>query len=259
MKLVTFNIRCDYGQDGENCFRFRKPFIKKKILHEKPDVICFQEVLPHVATWLKEELEEYYMVGCGRSAELDSEQVSVAFRKTKLNLISMDTFWLSATPFVPGSRYQEQSECPRVCTEVVLEDIREKKAFRLMNVHLDHLGAEARMLGLRQMLKKAKGERLLPDVPIIMAGDFNAVPESWEIQEIEKASEYINLTKGIGVTFHGFLPQEAEETIDYIYLRNSDKKATEKLVCKSVEKWEDREGAVWLSDHYPVCVILEWV
>ena len=84
-----------------------------------------------------------------------------------------------------------------------------------MNVHLDHLGAEARMLGLRQMLKKAKGERLLPDVPIIMAGDFNAVPESWEIQEIEKASEYINLTKGIGVTFHGFLPQEAEETIDY--------------------------------------------
>lgn len=259
MKLVTFNIRCDYGQDGENCFHFRKALIKKKILHEKPDVICFQEVLPHVAVWLKEELEDYYVVGCGRSTELDNEQMSIAYRKEELNLISMDTFWLSETPFVPGSRYQEQSECPRVCTEVVLEDIREKKAFRLMNVHLDHLGAEARMLGLRQMLKKAKGERLLPDVPIIMAGDFNAVPESWEIQEIEKASEYINLTKGIGVTFHGFLPQEAEETIDYIYLRNSDKNATEKLVCKSVEKWEDREGAVWLSDHYPVCVILEWV
>lgn len=76
MKLVTFNIRCDYGQDGENCFQFRKSFIKQKILYEKPDVICFQEVLPHVAVWLKEELEDYYVVGCGRSKELDNEQMS---------------------------------------------------------------------------------------------------------------------------------------------------------------------------------------
>ncbi len=34
MKLVTFNIRCDYGQDGENCFQFRKSFIKQKILYD---------------------------------------------------------------------------------------------------------------------------------------------------------------------------------------------------------------------------------
>lgn len=92
MKLVTFNIRCDYGQDGENCFQFRKSFIKQKILCEKPDVICFQEVLPHVAVWLKEELEDdYYVVGCGRSKELDNEQMSVAYRKEKWNLISIWT------------------------------------------------------------------------------------------------------------------------------------------------------------------------
>lgn len=259
MKLVTFNIRCDYEQDGENCFRFRKSLIKKKILQEKPDVICFQEVLPHVAAWLKAELEDYYVVGCGRSAGLDNEQMSIAYKKEKLNLISMDTFWLSETPFVPGSRYQEQSECPRVCTEVVLEDLQEKKAFRLMNVHLDHLGAEARMLGLKQMLKKAEAELLFPDIPVILAGDFNAEPGAWEIQEIERGSDYVNLTKGIGVTFHGFLPEETEEAIDYVYLRNFKKTNVEKLECVAVEKWKDKKGNVWLSDHYPVCVILEWV
>ena len=47
LKLVTFNIRCDYDQDGANSFRFRKPVILKKLAEEKPDVICFQEVLPH--------------------------------------------------------------------------------------------------------------------------------------------------------------------------------------------------------------------
>lgn len=170
----------------------------------------------------------------------------------------MDTFWLSETPFVPGSRYQEQSECPRVCTEVVLEDLEEKKVFRLMNVHLDHLGAEARRLGLNQMLKKIEEELLLPDAPVLLAGDFNAEPGAWEMREIETESDYANLTKGIGVTFHGFLAEEKDESIDYVFLHNSEKENVEKLKCATVEKWEDKEREVWLSDHYPVCVTLEW-
>ena len=115
MKLVTFNIRCDFDQDGENSFRFRKGLILKKLEEEKPDVICFQEVLPHVAVWLRENLKDYYVVGCGRSEELRDEQVSVAFRKDTLNLISMETFWLSPSPYEPASRYPAQSTCPRVC------------------------------------------------------------------------------------------------------------------------------------------------
>lgn len=140
----------------------------------------------------------------------------------------------------------------------MLEDLQEKKVFRLMNVHLDHLGAEARRLGVNQILKKAEGELLLPDIPVILAGDFNAEPGAWEIQKIERESDYVNLTKGIGVTFHGFLPEEVEESIDYVYLHNSEKENVEKLKCTTVEKWEDKEGNVWLSDHYPVCVNLEW-
>ena len=98
IKLVTFNIRCDYDQDGANSFRFRKPVILKKLAEEKPDVICFQEVLPHVAAWLKENLTEYTVVGCGRSETLEDEQMTVAFRTDRLNLINMETFWLSPTP-----------------------------------------------------------------------------------------------------------------------------------------------------------------
>ena len=77
MKLVTFNIRCDFGQDGENNFCFRKPLILEKLRRERPDLICFQEVLPHVAAWLKEELTDYYVIGCGRSETLEDEQLAV--------------------------------------------------------------------------------------------------------------------------------------------------------------------------------------
>ena len=107
MKLVTFNIRCDFGQDGENNFEYRKDLILKKIAQEKPDMICFQEVLPHIAKWLKENLTEYYVIGCGRSPELRDEQVSIAYRKDRLNLMEMQSYWLSETPYVPASRYAE--------------------------------------------------------------------------------------------------------------------------------------------------------
>ena len=53
MKVVTFNIRGDFGVDGENNFCFRKPLILKKLAQEQPDIIGFQEVMPHVAVWLR--------------------------------------------------------------------------------------------------------------------------------------------------------------------------------------------------------------
>lgn len=250
LKLVTFNIRCDYDQDGENSFRYRKPLIIKKLEKERPDIICFQEVLPHVAVWLKQSLTDYYVIGCGRSETLEDEQMAVAYRKDRLNLIAMETFWLSPTPYVPASRYPEQSICPRVCTEAVFEDLEEKNVFRLMNLHLDHMGVQARILGLEQILKKVRGAKLFPNVPVILAGDFNAEPDGEEIRLMENWPQYKNITEGIGITYHGFEPDDVPERIDYIY--------TDGIRCRAVTKWEDHEGKVWLSDHYPLCTELEF-
>lgn len=111
MKFVTFNIRCDFGQDGANNFIYRRPLILEKIRQEKPDIIGFQEVLPHVAAWLKENLTEYYIAGCGREKDLTGEAMIIAYRKERFQSVSLETFWLSPTPYVPGSRYPVQSMC----------------------------------------------------------------------------------------------------------------------------------------------------
>lgn len=250
MKFVTFNIRCDFNQDGDNCFCYRAPLIKKKIEEEQPDIICFQEVLPHIAAWLKNELDGYYVIGCGRSAELRDEQMAVAYRKDKLNLMQMDTFWLSPTPYVPASRYEQQSDCPRICTEAVFEILDERKVFRLANIHLDHIGAEARELGLVQVMEKMEHPHFFSDVPVIITGDFNAEPDSEEMQVMNKYPEYVNLTENIGVTYHGYGAKDEECSIDFVFAKHI--KSYEKP-----EKWEDKEGNVWLSDHYPVCVKIE--
>ncbi|MBQ7840455.1 MAG: endonuclease/exonuclease/phosphatase family protein [Lachnospiraceae bacterium] len=249
MKFVTFNIRYDCNLDGENNFCFRKPLILKKIKQEKPDIICFQEVLAHVAVWMKENLTDYYVVGCGRNKELGNEQEPVAFLKDRYNLIRMETYWLSETPDVPGSRYPEQSVCPRVCTEVVLQDLESGKVFRLINTHLDHTGSLARKLGIGQILKKLETEKFFPQAPVILAGDFNARPDSEEIQLLEQYPGVVNVTKGIGTTFHDF--GRRETCIDYIFGKDG-------IVGSNVEKWTDVENGVYLSDHYPLCAHLEF-
>mgnify|MGYP000081460647 CR=1 FL=1 len=93
-------------------------------------------MLPHVAKWLKENLNEYYVIGCGRGANLRDEQMSIAYRRDRINLISMKTWWLSQTPDVPGSRYEEQSSCPHTATEAdFLKILRTIRYFDLL-IHI---------------------------------------------------------------------------------------------------------------------------
>ena len=248
MKIVTFNIRLDCGMDGDNIFSFRRDFILRKLRRENPDVVCFQEVLPHVAAWLKESLPEYDIAGCPRGALLDDEQTCVAYRRNRFNLLRMEAFWLSPTPDVPGSRYEAQSPCPRICTEIILQDLSQGNVFRLLNTHLDHEGQPARILAVEQILKKLRSETFFPGIPVLLTGDMNAEPDSEEMNLVTRSSGLRNLTEGIGGTYHGF-GMAAPVSIDYIF-------ATREFTCTRLEKWMDREGPLYLSDHYPVCANL---
>ena len=244
MKLVTCNIRCDYDQDGENSFRFRKAPLLEKFNTEQPDIICFQEVLPHVAAWLKESLTGYYVIGCGRDADYRGEQVSVAYRPDRLNLMSMETYWLSPTPLIPASRYENQSICPRVCTEAVFEDLSNGKLFRVVSVHLDHEGSGARKMALRQLLEKLSAPAQFADAAVILAGDFNAEPDAEEFAVFRDYPEYFDAAAQSGGTWHDFGRRVPASKIDYIFVKGAQ--------AKDMHVWKDCRNGVWLSDHYPV-------
>lgn len=254
MKAVTFNIRCDYQQDGSQNFEYRKPFIISKLLQEQPEILFFQEVLPHVAVWLKQNLSDYVILGCGRAKQLDDEQTCIALRKDCFQVISMDTFWLSPTPKIPGSRYEQQSCCPRTVTKLFVQELSSQKLFLLYNTHLDHIDSNARVAGMTQLLADIEKEHSavssFGSVSVILAGDFNALPDAPEIALLNNSSLLHDVTSSLPGTFHDFGRLSEPEKIDYIIF-SSD------INCTSSSLWTDCTDGVYLSDHYPVCVEID--
>lgn len=245
MKIVTFNIRYDNPEDGVQNIKYRLPYIFDKIKKESPDIIGFQEVQPHISEILKEELTQYTILGLGREADLSGEQTAIAFRKKAFDLFRMECFWLSETPNLPGSRYEDQSICPRTCTCISFFSLEDNRLFRLYNTHLDHKGSSSRILAISQILEKIKEDNKILSMPYILMGDFNATPESTELNTLYQSKLLIDQTAKLSGTFHDFGKLIPPEKDDYIFTSMD-------FTCSKAGLWTDCNNGVYLSDHYPV-------
>lgn len=254
LKIVTFNIRCVWKgwTDGKNGFVHRAGMVYEKVLEELPDVILFQEVLEGHLKLLKRMFPEYDFFGHFRNADFGGEGLYTAVRKERIQVLGYDSYWLSPTPYVPGSRFENQSDCPRTCLTLKLRDIETNKVFKAINVHLDHISDEARIEGIKLLLEKAGEDMKKDGLPVILGGDFNARPESETIRycnEYEKLKLY-DVTDKIEATFHNY--GETKAKIDYLYVTENIKAATEKVYI-----WDDVDEGIYLSDHYPVCMEMD--
>ena len=239
MKLVTFNLRMENPADGPHRFMNRRESIVARIRAEKPDILGFQEALPAMYDYLRENLPEYAFLGHGRSEKYLGEANPIAFRRDRFALKSGCTRWLSSAPEVPGSRFPEdQSICPRIFVTAELYDRQTDSVFRVVNTHLDHEGPIARKRAL-ELIAAAVPD----DLPTVLMGDFNCPPDDPALEPLR--GRFRDLSGGLGHTFHAFEGYYNWKTdkIDYIFATGEFRKADCGL-------WKN-EG-ICLSDHYPV-------
>ena len=139
MKIVTFNIRTRWDNDGINSFIHRIGLIYEKINEERPEVVAFQEVTEKHIDVLRKIFPDYDFYGSGRLEDRTGEGLYTAYLKSKFDLVSERVFWLSDTPNVPGSRFKSQSIYPRICVYTLLSDKESKEQFGFYNVHINSI------------------------------------------------------------------------------------------------------------------------
>lgn len=152
--------------------------VANSLIFEKVDLFGVQEALTRQLDDLQELLgSEWGWVGVGRDDGAQAgEYMAIFYKKSIVQLLDWDPFWLTNTPFQP-SKYPGASSY-RVCTTAHFELLSNHRQFTLINTHLDDHSDAQRKLAASLMLTRAKYEALGTDgtgsKPIFILGDFNS-------------------------------------------------------------------------------------
>ncbi|WP_258935248.1 hypothetical protein [Nesterenkonia pannonica] len=116
-----------------------------------PTVLGVQEALPDQAEWVHAALgDSYGRVGYGRARDGGDEAAPIFYDAQRLELLDWGQHALSRKPGEPGSR-SWGSMFPRVFVAASFRDRDTGMRFQMINTHLDHLSAWARLMSARAL------------------------------------------------------------------------------------------------------------
>ena len=249
--IMSYNIRYDNNWDLKNSWLIRKNKVIQIFDQYSPSIIGIQEGVLNQVQYIDSSLINHDYVGVGRDDGKDKgEFCAIYFDTTRYVLLKNSTFWLSETPDTISVGWDAALE--RICTYGLFKDRITKKEFWVFNTHFDHMGIIAREKSSVLILKRIKKINR-QSLPVILMGDFNAIPNSPPVKElITELSDALQISKeklhGPRGTFNGFnedLP--VEKRIDYIF--------TKKLKVLSYTHINDRlDNNRHISDHLPVMI-----
>ncbi|MCL6296163.1 endonuclease/exonuclease/phosphatase family protein [Jejuia spongiicola] len=255
-KVMTYNIRYDNPNDGDNQWSKRKAFLSNQIAYNNPDVFGIQEGLEHQVKYLDSIFTEYNYVGVGRDdGKTKGEYSAIFYNKERLSILSEGTFWLSETPNKISIGWDASME--RICTYGLFKIKDSDQRFWVFNAHFDHIGNVAREKSAELIIKKIK-EFNINNLPVIVMGDFNLKPETKPIQLFSKVlndTKNVSALKSFGPTgtYNGFnFNKPVSNRIDYVFTSKKNIKVLKYAVLS------DNKECKYPSDHLPVIIDFEF-
>lgn len=252
---MTYNIRYNNPNDGDNWWDNRKDDVVKLLQYYQPDFFGTQEGLLGQLTFIDAQLKDYNYVGVGRDdGKQKGEFTAIFYNTQKFELIKTETFWLSETPDKVSVGWDASME--RICTYGAFKNMENKAIVHVFNGHFDHIGPEARKSSAMVIEQKINQLKILEE-PIIVMGDFNCGEKDEPIQVFKSflddaISNSPNGLYGPPGTFNGFdenmVPQNR---IDYIFTKNIG------TIINYRHINDKRNNGLCVSDHLPVLVEFE--
>ena len=258
LKVLSFNIRYNNPNDGENSWPNRSERVKNFLWSESADIIGFQEVLHNEVLELDHALfnynfsqRQYKRVGVGREdGETKGEYSPIYFNLNRFSLVKSKTVWLSETPTKPSKGWD--AACERIATFALLFDEELNDTLLVVNAHWDHVGVVARQESAKLILKEIEGFTSIQN--IIFMGDLNCAPEDPALRKIraEFSDAGIGISSKVG-TFNNFerAANPKAPRIDYVFYK------LEKLGFHSYKVGNTDVNEPLLSDHFPIVVEFE--
>ena len=252
LRIMSFNVRVPVEQDGLDAWPHRKDFLVDVVAKARPDVLGTQELKRVQGEYLLAHLPDYAWFGTDRRGGRDDEYMGVFYRRDRLRIIELGNFWLSDTPAVPGS-ISWGHPLPRMVTWGLFESKADGRRFYLLNTHFPYRAEDegARTKGAEAIA--AFVAKLPTEVPVVLTGDFNTVPESAAHTVLTRALADVRTAArsvtGPEATFHGFTGR-ADRRIDWILARG--------VTPLRVRTEDVQRGGRFPSDHFPVIADFDW-
>lgn len=255
LKVMTYNIRLNTTSDGVNSWPNRKETVADLIKKINPDAFGVQEALHDQMQDLLKALPDYTFVGVGRDdGKEKGEYTAIFYKKARLKVLKSDSFWLSETPNVPGSKSWDAA-ITRMVTHATFKDIKTKREFIFVTTHFDHVGVEARKKSAETLATTFSGAGNGLKKPVIFCGDLNIKPDDEAYAIIKQKSNGLlkdarpsEYTPG---TFCGFEKGKMDcIIIDYIF-------HTAEITIEKFEVIQENNGQYYPSDHLPVVATLK--
>lgn len=169
----SYNIRNSNSGDTKNGngWERRCPVICDQVEWVGFDVFGLQEVKHNQLEDMLAGLPDYDYEGVGRDDGKQAGEYSpIFYKKERFKKLEGGTFWISETPEKVGVKGWDAA-LPRICSYVHLQDKVTKKRFWFFNLHMDHIGVEARREGAKLIAKKIT--EMCGKEPAFVSGDFN--------------------------------------------------------------------------------------
>lgn len=232
LKLLTFNLF--FGKAIKDAERLLE--------QEQPDIVCVQELPTDLKNLHFLDKKPYKLAGWtnsfikfwkiyGNATYINTKTCKLISDRDDALPASTYDLWVYLTQGMHMSRRFIESK-------ILLRETGQEIA--VYNAHLTHLSLiELRLSQLQKVFDCIKGT-LPPQMPILIAGDFNLYNGKTELEELLQRYEIQEATTNLAYTFqHPIWFSKLKMKLDYILFRNMKVSATRRLDLMS-------------SDHHPI-------
>ena len=172
VRLITFNILFDYGDEKAYSWKSRKDRAFSLLRFHAPDIFCLQEPLQSQVDDFSKHFCEYDFLSAGCEDGISAGQhMSIFFLKEKFTLLESGKFGLSENPEKLGLVGWDAKN-PRLALWTKLSQKSTGKVFFIVCTHLDHKGENARQQGALLLCDRI--QKISKEFPVLVCGDFNA-------------------------------------------------------------------------------------